>query len=119
MNLTCKNFNTDIVLWWILILEEYGPDIDYIPGQKNIAADALSQLLNNRNQDTTHESTYTTEKMSELYNVEVLPEVTFSLSFKLVDCYQREDPILTETNMSRIFKGFFLWRHKYYKTCNV
>ena len=26
-NLTCNNFNTDIVLIWRLILEEYGPDI--------------------------------------------------------------------------------------------
>ena len=29
-NLTCKNFNTDRVLRWILILEKYGPDIEYI-----------------------------------------------------------------------------------------
>ena len=30
-NLTWKNFNTDHVLWWRLILEEYSPDIKYIP----------------------------------------------------------------------------------------
>ena len=29
-NLICKHFNTDIVLRWRLILEEYGPDIKYI-----------------------------------------------------------------------------------------
>ena len=34
-NLTCKNFNTDIVLKWRLIIEEYGPDKEYIKG-KNI-----------------------------------------------------------------------------------
>ena len=32
-NLTCNNFN-DRVLIWRLILEEYGPDIEYIKSQK-------------------------------------------------------------------------------------
>ena len=31
-NLTCKNFNTDRVLRWRLILKEYDPDIEYIKG---------------------------------------------------------------------------------------
>ena len=47
-------------------LDRFGPDIEYIKGKKKIAADALSQLLNNGNQETTHEQTYTTENMSEL-----------------------------------------------------
>ena len=41
-NLTCKNFNTDRVLWWRLILEEYIPEIEYIQVKKYIVADALS-----------------------------------------------------------------------------
>ena len=57
-NLTCKNFNTDIVLIWIPILEEYGPDIEYIQDDKNILTDAPLRFLINRNQDTTQESTY-------------------------------------------------------------
>ena len=66
-NLTCKKFNNVRVLRWRLILEEYNPVVEYIPGEKNIVADALSQLPNNRNQKTTHESTYITETISELY----------------------------------------------------
>ena len=84
------------MLQWRLILEEYGPDIEYIMGKKNIAADALSRLPNNGYQDTTHESTYTTETMSELYYIGELSEGTFPLSFKLIYRYQQEDQILTE-----------------------
>ena len=43
-NLTCKNFNTDRVMRWRLILEEYGPKLLYIKGEKNVVADALSRL---------------------------------------------------------------------------
>ena len=57
-SLSCKNFNTDRVVIWILILEEHGTDIEYIQGQKNILADALSILCKNVNQDTTQDSTY-------------------------------------------------------------
>ena len=34
-NLTCKNFNTNRVFRWRLILKEYGPDIEYIIGEKH------------------------------------------------------------------------------------
>ena len=42
-NITCKNFNTNNELQWILILEGYGQYIEYIPGNKKIAADVISQ----------------------------------------------------------------------------
>ena len=34
--------------------------------------------------------------MSELYDIEELLDGTFNISFKLTDCYQRKDPILTD-----------------------
>ena len=43
-NLTYANFNTDRVIRWRLIIEEYGPDLRYIEGPKNVVADALSRL---------------------------------------------------------------------------
>jgi transposase InsO family protein len=43
-NLTWKNFNTERVMRWRLILEEYGPTLKYIKGEHNIVADALSRM---------------------------------------------------------------------------
>jgi len=43
-NLTYKNFNTERVMRWRLILEEYGPELRYIKGPHNVVADALSRL---------------------------------------------------------------------------
>ena len=43
-NLTYTNFNTDRVMRWRLILEEYGPELCYTKGSHNIVADALSRL---------------------------------------------------------------------------
>jgi hypothetical protein len=44
-NLTFANFNTDCVCRWGLIVEEYGPEIAYLPGVHNIVADFLSRLI--------------------------------------------------------------------------
>ena len=73
-----------------------------------MVADALSRLPINGNQDTTHESTYTTETMSELYYIGELLEGMFPLSFNLVDRYQKEEPFLTEKlNCTTYQKGYF------------
>ena len=43
---------------WIFLLEEYGPDITFIRGKKNIVADTLSILSLNSNEETTQNPTY-------------------------------------------------------------
>ena len=43
-NLTYKQFNTDRVMRWRLIIEEFSPELVYIQGETNIVADALSRL---------------------------------------------------------------------------
>ena len=54
------------MLIWRLILEEYGPDIEYIEGDKNRVAYALLILSTKLNQETTQESTYKNEIMTEI-----------------------------------------------------
>ena len=43
-NLTYNIFNTEHVMRWRLILEEFGPELKYIKGENNVVADALSRL---------------------------------------------------------------------------
>jgi hypothetical protein len=43
-NLTYKNFNAERVMRWRLVLEEFGPDVQCIIGERNVVADALSRL---------------------------------------------------------------------------
>ena len=48
----------------ILVLKEYIPEIEYIPGKKNILADEISLFTNDSNQQTKHDSTYITVNIS-------------------------------------------------------
>ena len=43
-NLVYKNFNTERVMRWRLLLEEFGPTLTYVKGSSNVVADALSRL---------------------------------------------------------------------------
>ena len=50
-NLTYNVFNTERVMRWRLILEEFGPELKYIKGENNVIADALSRLEKSPNQE--------------------------------------------------------------------
>ena len=82
--LTCIFFNTNIVLIWILILEEDGPDIEYTKGENNMVADGLSRISLNGNQETTQNSTYQQEILSEINDTKEIPEGTFPINLKLI-----------------------------------
>jgi hypothetical protein len=43
-NFTFKQFNTEGVLCWKMIAEEYCPEIRYIQGEHNVVAGVLSRL---------------------------------------------------------------------------
>ena len=86
--------NTNILLILILLLEYYGPEIEYIQGKKNLVADAQSIFTKNDNQNTTQESNYITEIMSEINDIDVLPEGIFPVNLEIIDQYQHKDPSL-------------------------
>ena len=50
-NLTYNVFDTERVMRWRLILEEFGPELRYIKGENNVVADALSRLEKSPNQE--------------------------------------------------------------------
>ena len=90
-NLTFDNFSTDRVRRWRLIVEEYGPTIQYIPGVKNVVADALSCLpiLDTPPSSETSESHF----MSELFAIE--PDV-FLLAYDVISEAQASDVLLQQ-----------------------
>ena len=93
-HLTCKSFNNDRVLRWRLILEYYGPDIEYIKYEKNMVTDALSRFSLNVNQDTTNNSTYQYQLVSEINDIKEIPEGDFPFNLKLIAQYQWKETFL-------------------------
>ena len=116
-NLTCKNYNSDRVMRWRLLIEEYGPNLIHLPGHTNVVADALSrldteeymtstspvdanpaELLNEMSYTVTdyREDEYSNEMLADLYDVDELPEEAYPLTYKIIDKYQLKDPILKD-----------------------
>ena len=83
-NLTYKTFNTERVMRWRLMLEEFGPEFIHIKGKKNIVADALSRL-----------DTYDKEEnlLQELFNLTKEDDVEdiFPLTYKNICLHQQQD----------------------------
>ena len=67
-----------------LILEEHCPEMEYIQYKKNIVEDEFSQWPNDGNQGTTHEYNYSTETMSEIYEIDETPEVMFPIGSNII-----------------------------------
>ena len=77
-NLAYKNFNTERVMRWRLILKEFGPELKYIKGENNVVADALSRLEKSPNQDILN--------ISELYGYgdEGLPDSAYPIRYHYI-----------------------------------
>jgi Integrase zinc binding domain len=90
---------------WRLILEEYGPDLQYVKGQHNVVADALSRL------DISETPTPTDlETLADCYGLDddELPEDAFPLRYKHISRVQKQDKKL----LSQVKKD----RHYHLKT---
>ena len=91
-NLTYNNFNTERVMRSPLLIEEFGPTIEYIKGPKNIVADALSRLdlvsLPSNVQD-----------LANCYGLDKddLPSDAFLITYQLINHEQNKDKTLIAT----------------------
>ena len=89
-NLPCKHFNTERVMRWRLILEEYNPDLQYIKGENNIVADALSRL-------PMLDLDPSPMKMEQFaFEDEDLPPDAFPLNYKTLMTHQQQDETLLQ-----------------------
>ena len=112
-NLTYKNFNCERVMRWRLILEEFGPELVYLPGEKNVVADALSRLdmINVPTSDDSlekqsyNERAYKTdaEVMAQAFGFDLkdLPDDAFPLTYKTILKAQQADKGLLEKARTR------------------
>jgi len=95
-NLTHKSFNTERVMQWRLILEEYAPELLYIKGENNVVADALSHL------EMTETSPLDLQKdlhyLAECFGLDDddLSPKTFPLQYKTIARHQGADKELLQ-----------------------
>ena len=89
-NLTYKEFNTERVMRWRLLIEEFGPELVYIKGESNVVADALSRL------DLNDKSTTQEAHLHEFFGADELPEHSFPLTYKEIAQGQNNDPDLLQ-----------------------
>ena len=87
-NLVYKHFNTERVMRWRLLLEEFGPKLVYIKGPGNIVADALSRLR-------TSEEDFSVEAFA-LDEAEDEFPTEYPLSYKQLQCEQERYPALQQ-----------------------
>ena len=88
-NLTYKNFNMERVMRWWLLIEEFGPTIEYIKGPKNIVANALSRLdLESLPSDP--------QDMVDCYGLDKddLPSNALLITYQLINHEQNKDKTL-------------------------
>lgn len=74
---------------WCLILEEYSPELNYIKGEKNVVADALSRLRLTEHKVLHHDAHF----LSELFATDLgeLPTEAFPLHYKALCYHQQQD----------------------------
>ena len=107
-NLTYKEFNTERVMRWRLLIEEYGPEIKYIKGENNIVADALSRLdIDETN--PTMEYEITNDMLAERYDISKLSDNEHPVTFRTIEKHQKKDRTLInklKTNKNYTLKTF-------------
>jgi RNase H-like domain found in reverse transcriptase len=81
-NLTYKNFNTECVMQWHLLIEDFGPEFIYIKGSSNVVTDALSRL------NSTSEPMSCDHAVVEEYGA-TTKDIMFPITFTNILCQQQ------------------------------
>jgi hypothetical protein len=93
LNLTHKQFNTDRVMRWRLLLEEYGVSLTYVKGTNNIVADALSRL--SRLEDVNFHACVSDDDLAELFlNERADDALIYPLDLTAITKAQQKDTLL-------------------------
>ena len=84
--------NSDRVMRWRLIIEEYGTEIKYIPGTENVVADALRRLTMAEEEEKTKELfDHHIESTHHLFaSRKIIPDES-PLDMKIITCMQRKE----------------------------
>jgi hypothetical protein len=100
INPTTQHESNRIIRWRWLI-EEFGPKFEYVKGHKNVVADALSRMnadhlesYNLSDTDEDIEETIHTEEQGIAPDDKITPEYVFPLAAATLNKYQNEDLIL-------------------------
>ena len=120
-NLTYKVFNTEHVMRWRMIAEQFGAELKYIQGEKNIVADTLSRLdlepsLKSEPDpsvlDTPHSrrlaEAFATQQVEARHDRN-LPSDAFPISFKEIQKEQQKDSNLkkkVQTHKLYVLRNF-------------
>ena len=114
--LTYEIFNTEKVMRWRLIQEEYNPELIYIQRSKNIAGDGLSRLYII---DTNNPIKPNMSSLAEHYSLEK-EDVLHHVNYKTIMKNQQNDKPLIETakvNKDYSIKYFHGADKKYFLIC--
>lgn len=93
-NSTYKNFTTELIMWWHLILEEYDPEMCYIKVKNNVVTDALGQL-----------------NLEEHCSPSAIKEKQPLFDHMLTECYGQDKADLPTDFMSLNYKAFLEHHH--------
>ena len=97
--------STDQIIWWRLLIEEFGPTFEHIKGEKNVIADALSWLDANFNEKLP--ANPLNDNMAYIFMTkEDIHETDFPLSPTLIAKCQRMDKELRKRSMSNANQNF-------------
>lgn len=102
-NLTYKVFNTERVMRWRLIIEEYGPELKYVKGHHNVVADTLSRLDLEPSLPSEPDPTVleipSNRQLADAFSLDKkdLPDWSNPVSFKLIQREQQADESLLRT----------------------